>query len=223
MIIYFIEGNISSGKSTVVSNLESLGYKVYQEPVDVWETRYVNKDGKNILQLFYEDMEKWSFHLEVIIMKTRFKRIQDAIQSNQEIVFIERSLLTDRHVFALNLKEQGKMDDLEWQIYIDWYDTFMGAIEYMLKPHDIRFLYIQTNPEVCHQRKEQRDRLAERTMVPEYLVQLHGKHEAWLLDEEMTHPVHTIDGNQSKDRVVKQIKDVITQHKNGTNHVNGVK
>src|SRR4030042_5915953 len=121
--IVFLEGNISSGKSTTIQQLKNLGYDVFEEPLDVWQKSYVHENGKDILTLFYEDMAKWAFPFEVIVMMTRYNRIKDALehvvsknqlknQDAENIVFVERSLLTDRHVFAKNLHAGGIISDL---------------------------------------------------------------------------------------------------------------
>lgn len=204
--IYCIEGNISSGKTTVIKNLLTLGYSVFEEPLEVWQTRYVNEEGKNILQLFYEDAKRWGFAFEVIIMTTRYNQLINALYSPSQIVFIERSLITDPKVFAKNLYETKNMTEMEWIIYQDWHATFMEII-HLVSNHNFEYIYIQTPPDVCFERKVGRARTEEDDVTPTYFHELHAHHENWLTDNK--YPVHIIDGSKTKEEVLDQIKQIL--------------
>jgi deoxyadenosine/deoxycytidine kinase len=218
--IICIEGNVSSGKSTVIENLRRMGYAVFEEPLKTWQTRYVDCEGRNILELFYIDMKKWSFPFEVVVMNSRFKQLEQALECDDDLVFIERSLLTDPMVFAKNLKQIGKMDELEWLIYKDWHDTFVRAIQSLVRPHIFEYLYISTPPEECYRRKVGRARHEEDTVAPAYFHELHAHHEEWLGTVEGgprtvagvngdAHPVHIIHGGKSREEVIGQIIDIL--------------
>ena len=160
--LYFIEGNISSGKSTLVESLKKGGCAVFDEPVDEWTSRYVESDGENILQKFYDNMARWSFQFEVAIMTTRYKRLKEALASDSEVVFLERSLWTDRKCFAQNLYDEGNMTKLEWTIYCEWFDTFMEAISFVLQNVDVYYMHLHTEPEEFHRRMLERARKEEK-------------------------------------------------------------
>lgn len=212
--IYFIEGNISSAKSTNIRALKSLGYTVYEEPLDVWEKEYVNEDGKDILTLFYEDMAKWSFPMEIVVMMTRYERIKKALDNHLtnpapgNMIFIERSLWTDLYVFAKNLHRKGIIDDLSWKIYINWHMTFLSAVENMFASHQIHYIYIRTDPNVCFERKQSRARSSESNVMPEYFTELHICHEEWLLNMK-EYPVHLVNGNGSREEVLQQLTGIL--------------
>ena len=55
--IYSIEGNIGSGKSTLVKHLKDVNkdWIFLDEPVTEWE-KLKNDKGESVLQLFYKDM-----------------------------------------------------------------------------------------------------------------------------------------------------------------------
>lgn len=206
--VIFLEGNISSGKTSSIKQLKILGYDVFEEPLDVWQEKYVDANGKDILTLFYEDMAKWSFQFEIIVMMTRYDRIMKALRADTGIVFVERSLQTDRFVFCKNLHKKGIISDLEWKIYVDWYETFTNAISHIFTACSVEFIYIRTTPDVCFERKEKRARAAENTMVPDYLVELHERHEEWLLSMK-EYPVHVVDGNGTREEVIQQFVSIL--------------
>jgi deoxyadenosine/deoxycytidine kinase len=224
--VYCVEGNISSGKTTVLRLLRELGYSVYEEPVEMWQERYTDagddhapaQTGKNVLQLFYDDMSGWGFAFEVVIMITRYHQLVSALRDQNSAVFVERSLITDPKVFALNLYNSGKMSALEWKIYEDWHATFMEMVQMVTAPHKFVYLYVRTAPEECHARKIGRARAEEDHVMPAYFEELHALHDEWLMRPHTTgmnaavHPIVVIDGNKTRDEVMEQLQAVISSH-----------
>jgi deoxyadenosine/deoxycytidine kinase len=77
--LIFVEGNISSGKSTLIESLKARGYPVWTEAVDKLTGEYVDDQGRNILNLFYEDKKTYGFKLQVVSMATRWQLIKEAL------------------------------------------------------------------------------------------------------------------------------------------------
>jgi len=113
--MYFLEGNIGAGKTSLGKILQdSNKYDFLEEPVDRWREGFAN----NLFEMFYEDMPRWSFTFQIMAFITRAKtwtEILDQIQGDH--VVLERSIFTDRHVFAKNLYSVGAMNESEWQFY----------------------------------------------------------------------------------------------------------
>ena len=85
-------------------------------------TSIFNADGKNILERFYEDQDRWSFTFQMNSFISRAHRIQKTFESIKEsgkepLLLVERSIYTDRHCFAKNCYESGKMTKMEYDIY----------------------------------------------------------------------------------------------------------
>ena len=55
--MFFLEGNVGTGKSTFLKAIEEEGHKVVYEPVGEW-MNMMNSNGKNLLQEFYGDQKK---------------------------------------------------------------------------------------------------------------------------------------------------------------------
>lgn len=207
--IIFIEGNISSGKSTLIKGLRDAGYDVFEEPADKWVDVYKNQDGINSLELFYQDMKSNAFRFEMLAMKTRWDIIKQALQNAANIIFIERSLLTDIKTFALNLYEQNLLDSLEWKIYNDWYNDKIEDVNHLFENVELQFLYLRTDPEICFERKKERNRNEERHVPLEYFQTIHEKHDAWLNAGEFvynnkSYRPRIINGNQSVEKVLEE-------------------
>ena len=101
-IVFFIEGNIGTGKSTFIKNLQEIynceDSQFIQEPVDVWKDTKDN-DNKNILEYFYKDMHRFCYLFQSYAFISRINQI-DQIDKSCEFVFIERSVFCDKNVFA---------------------------------------------------------------------------------------------------------------------------
>ena len=178
--MYFLEGNIGAGK-TSLGNLfkASSRFEFLEEPVEQWKAGFAS----NLFEMFYRDMERWSFTFQIMAFTTRAKtweEIMKKIQGDQ--VVLERSIFTDRHVFAKNLYAQGAMNDSEWQVYQQLWDFL--ALNYCEQPSKI--IYLRTPAEVCLERIRKRGREEEQTMPLDYLKRLETLHDEWLMDHPNT-------------------------------------
>ena len=72
------------------------------------------REGSNLLSEFYKDQEKYSFPFQMNSFISRSKSIHDIIKKNpnQDVIFVERSVFTDKNCFASMLYESGKMNEL---------------------------------------------------------------------------------------------------------------
>jgi deoxyadenosine/deoxycytidine kinase len=200
--VVFVEGNISAGKSTLMKSLEEDGYAVYPEAVDRLTKEFIDKDGHNLLELFYGDMKKHAFDLQVASLLTRWKLIKEAIVTEKSrVVFIEKSLLTDRHTFAILLYERGCITDVQWKIYNALLEEQLSDAEYVFGGLKVRTIYLKTSPETCFKRKLERGRAEEDGLTIEYLRALHDKLEAWSGGPN----ADIIDGDQDKDTVLSSV------------------
>ena len=168
----FVEGNIGTGKSTFLNKL-SQKYKVILEPVDEW-TKTRNSNGKNLLEEFYSDPSRNAYLFQSIAFRSRMKNIV-----HQDSCLIERSIYTDKNVFAKTCREDGLINDIEWNDYIGWFDWLSN--EFHIKPHG--FVYLRCDPEISFERIKHRKRSGEETISFDYLKKLHDKHDEWLLKE----------------------------------------
>lgn len=208
--LVFIEGGISCGKSTLLESLRKNNITAFDEPLVKWQTQYVELDGTNILDKFYKDMSRWSFHLEVAIMTTRFQRLVEALKHESSLVVLERSLWTDRKTFAENLYKDGKMTSMEWKIYTDWFETFMSAINHLFVGVKCTFIHLNTSAVECDKRLKIRNRAEESGIPLSYLQQLETAHLEWL-NENWHEKVIDINGNLSQEVVLQNVLEALNQ------------
>jgi len=167
--IISVEGNIGSGKTSILKSLsqhistENIRRDIYimLEPIDEWNN-IKDRNGKTILSLFYEDRTKYSLAFQTLVCITIRDRLIQIVQDLPNIKYIvcERSLTSSRSVFAQMLKDSGHMTDLEYSVYLE---LFTDSTTDWMEPSEM--IYIDTSPTICIERINQR--LTEQTQTGE--------------------------------------------------------
>lgn len=194
--IISVEGSIGSGKSTLLKILKNIlkeneNIIFLQEPVDEWES-IKDKNGITILQKFYENQEKYSFAFQMMAYISRLSLLKKTIDENpNKIIITERCLNTDRYVFAKMLYDSGKMEDIEYEIYLKWFDHFANMQKIQ------KVIYLKTQPEICFERISKRNRDGESNIPLDYLENCHKYHEDMI--ENINDEILVIDSNIDTD------------------------
>ena len=189
----FIEGNIGSGKSTIISFLQSLPelkqlkFVVLEEPVEQWK-QFKDDQKKNILDYFYKNPKRWGYLFQMMAFMTRAKLIQ---QHNDKNILMERSVFSDRYIFAKNCYEQSLITNIEWKTYLHWFSWLCDQFNL----HEDAFIYLQTDPKKSYQRIQKRNRSEEKQIPYDYIKQIHDKHEEWFLNNKKQKNILILDGN----------------------------
>jgi deoxyadenosine/deoxycytidine kinase len=217
---FVVDGNIGAGKTTFLRIIaEYLHAHVVYEPTAKWQ-RVVGND--NLLEKFYNDTPRWAYTFQSYAFITRvMEQEAHALQYTEPIHISERSVFSDRYCFAQNCYELGFMSDLEWQLYKDWFTWLVD--NYAIRPHG--FIYLQTDPQVCYQRINRRNRTEERGIALDYLTKLHQKHEDWLVHKKdvasyiKDTPVIVLDCNEDfqhsvarQNKLINDVSEFIDAH-----------
>ena len=179
-MIFSIEGNIGSGKSTIVNHLQHMmqddtSFVFVQEPVDTWES-IKDEDDVSILANFYKSQKKFAFPFQMMAYISRLALLRKVIRDNPgKHIICERSVYTDRNVFAKMLREDGKITKINYSIYNMWFDEFLEDVKID------NYIYIKASPFVCCNRINKRNRSGEQGIPVEYLQRCGMAHDEWLL------------------------------------------
>jgi deoxyadenosine/deoxycytidine kinase len=189
--IVSIEGNIGSGKSTLLANLRNYfnnntNIIFLKEPVDEW-SKIKDENGTTILEKFYADQNKYSFSFQMMAYISRLKLLKDTINEikikqnklmkercQNYIIITERSLFTDKMVFAKMLYDSGKIEHVNYQIYLNWFNTF--SEEFPIH----KVIYVKTDAKICHERILTRHRGGEEHIPIDYLKSCGDYHDNML-------------------------------------------
>ena len=185
--IVSIEGNIGTGKSTFLENLESninksnpdVGNSILflKEPVDIWES-IKDESGHTILEKFYKDQRRYAFTFQVMAYISRLSLLKRAIKENPQckVIIIERSLIADKNIFMQMLYDDGQVEKMEFEIYNRWYNEFID--EYRVDA----IIYLDSDPDICAGRINRRNRNGEDGIPLAYLEKCRDYHSRWLVD-----------------------------------------
>lgn len=159
-----IAGNIGSGKTTLTKLLS----KHYG-----WEAHYEDVDDNPYLNDFYEDMQRWSFNLQIYFLNSRFNQTLD-IRKSGKTVIQDRTIYEDAYIFAPNLHAMGLMSTRDFENYF----TLFNLISGLIKPPDL-ILYLRATVPTLVSQIQNRGRKYEDNIRLDYLKRLNERYEAW--------------------------------------------
>ncbi len=160
-----IAGNIGVGKTELTNRLsEELNWAAYYEPVI--QNPYLDS--------FYQNMARWSFHLQIYFLSERFKAQVEIGRS--PIPFIQdRTIYEDAEIFARTLRAQGSMTEVDYDNYVALFDCMVG---FLRKPDLI--LYLRATPESLMKRIAKRGRASEQAITIDYIARLNNAYDDWM-------------------------------------------
>ncbi len=160
-----VAGNIGSGKTTLAGMLA----KHYK-----WKAHYEDVEHNPYLVDFYEDMQRWSFNLQVYFLNNRLANLLD-IMKGKDSVIQDRTIYEDAHIFAPNLYEMGLMTKRDFENYA----SFFGTLKRMLTPPDL-LIYLRASIPKLVDQIQKRGREYEENIRLDYLKRLNEFYNKWI-------------------------------------------
>ena len=158
-------GNIGSGKTTLTKMLAAhYGWTPKFEPVDF----------NPYLADYYEDMERWSFNLQIYFLNKRFKDILE-ISKSDKVIIQDRTIYEDARIFARNLHDMGLMSTRDFENYTDLFDLMMSLVGLP----DL-LIYLRSSIPNLIAQIQKRGREYEKSIRIDYLTGLNDKYEDWI-------------------------------------------
>lgn len=158
-------GNIGAGKTTLTALLS----KHYR-----WVPQYEDVDENPYLNDFYNDMQRWSFNLQINFLNSRFKHIIE-IKKSSDTVIQDRTIYEDAEIFAPNLHSMGLMSTRDFKNYKSLFDLMVGLIQ----PPDL-LIYLRASIPTLVNQIQKRGREYETSIRIDYLNQLNERYEKWI-------------------------------------------
>ena len=160
-----IAGNIGAGKTTL-TKLLAKHYK--------WEAQLEDVVDNPYLDDFYNQMERWSFNLQVYFLNSRFRQVSQIRESGKDIIQ-DRTIYEDANIFAPNLHAMGLMTNRDFENYKSLFDLMEGFVE---GPDLLIYLRSSISNLVSQIHKRGRD--YENTISIDYLSRLNERYEAFI-------------------------------------------
>ena len=162
-----IAGNIGSGKTTLTEILtRRYGAKAYLEDTD---NPYIGD--------FYEDMNRWSFNLQISFLGSRIRQTMDMLSENAEVIFQDRAVYEDAHILADNLHRMGLMSSRDFGTYMKIFNLVTNLI-----PKPDLLIYLKAGVPTLTAQIRRRGRAYEMNIDEAYLSRLNEKYEHWIND-----------------------------------------
>jgi len=140
--IYCIDGNIGVGKSTLLEELRSRGYKIFTEDLAEWEWCLAN---------YYVDGVRWAFTLQMAILSSMWRQFEQVQESNEDVVFVERSPKSNL-VFIENAMANGLLSQQEFDLFKRYHSLYGWApyrIVKLVAPVDVCLDRVHTRGRSC--------------------------------------------------------------------------
>jgi len=164
-----IAGTVGVGKSTMTKALaEALNFRTSFEKVDT--NPYLDK--------FYEDFEKWSFHLQVYFLAERFKEQKRIFEYGGGFIQ-DRSIYEDTGIFAKMHYDKGTMSPTDYETYTNLFDAMVMTPYF---PHPDLLVYLEGPIDDVIGRIQERGRSMEQQTPNDYWIEMHDRYENWIND-----------------------------------------
>jgi deoxyadenosine/deoxycytidine kinase len=160
-----VSGNIGSGKTTLTEKLA----KHYG-----WKAEFEAVDDNPYLPDFYEDMKRWSFHLQVYFLNSRFNQLK-TIQGSNDSTIQDRTIYEDAYIFAANLYKSNLLSERDYANYKSLFDSMISHV----KAPDL-LIYLKADIPKLVGQIEKRGRSYETAMRIDYLKNLNSHYEEWI-------------------------------------------
>lgn len=160
-----VSGNIGSGKTTLAEKLA----KHYG-----WTAEYEAVDNNPYLADFYEDMQRWAFHLQIYFLNSRFKQITE-ITKRRQTTIQDRTIYEDAYIFATNLYTSKLLSDRDYQNYLNLFHSMMAYV----KPPEL-LIYLRADIPKLVSQIQKRGRVYEDAIRLDYLKNLNRHYEEWI-------------------------------------------
>jgi deoxyadenosine/deoxycytidine kinase len=160
-----IAGNIGSGKTTL-TRLLSKNFN--------WEAHYEDVDTNPYLNSFYEDMQRWSFNLQIYFLNSRFRQIVQIRESGKTVVQ-DRTIYEDAYIFAPNLHYMNLMTTRDFENYISLFELMSSFIQ----PPDL-LIYLEAAVPTLVNQIQKRGREYEEAIRLDYLKKLNERYDGWI-------------------------------------------
>ena len=160
-----IAGNIGSGKTTL-AGLLAKHFK--------WEAHYEDPMTNPYINDFYDDMQRWSFNMQIFYLNSRFNQILE-IRKDDKNVIQDRTIYEDAHIFAPNLHSMRLLTGRDYKNY----KALFNLVDQFVSPPDL-IIYLKGSVPTLVKHIQSRGRAYEESIRLDYLKKLNERYDEWV-------------------------------------------
>jgi len=193
VMLFGLEGNVGVGKSRAIDVLREASkndLQVISEPLE---------DILPTLERFYSNPSYYAFPFQVSMLLRRARIHFYELRHSTKSFIVERTIYTDRNVFALAVKDSGFIDDIQFKEYLGMFDE----LSHFVKEPDV-YVYLRGDVDFLLERIHRRGRKGEEKITRDYLLTLQDFYDRWLLENPRSHCVK-IDRDLSNEELLEVI------------------
>jgi len=196
-----IAGNIGVGKTTLTKRMAAkLG----------WETYFESVIDNPYLSDFYNDMNRWSFNLQIYFLAHRFRTL-DYISKSGRNSIQDRTIYEDVEIFARSIYEQGFMHERDYRTYRS---LFYEMTKFIPAPDII--IYLKASPETLIRRIKSRGRQFEKTIDPNYIIYLNEAYARWMETAQNNFQIVTVETDHTdyvnKEKDLDELIEIVKRY-----------
>lgn len=191
MTIITIDGNIGSGKTSILNYL----HKTYKLPIDL---EPVESWNNFLMKLYDKQQDVFKFQVRIWLDRCWVQEKSDAV------VLMERSPYFIKNTFIETAYQLDMISEHEHTILLELHkktDSLWASN---------RYIYLRSSPENCYKRLKKRNRPVEKNITEDYIKRLHQSHEDnynHAVDNKMNISVIDVD-----DKSIPEIADAIIEY-----------
>ena len=196
-----IAGNIGAGKTTLTKLLS----KHYN-----WTPHFEDVDDNPYLDDFYNEMQRWSFNLQIYFLRSRFAQIKEIRDSGKDVIQ-DRTIYEDAHIFAPNLHAMGLMTSRDFENYMNLFELMDSFV-----PSPDMLIYLRASVPTLVDQIQKRGREYESSIRIDYLNRLNERYEAWISEYDKgkllvidVDDLNFIDNQEDLGRVINRVEGEI--------------
>ena len=124
---------------------------------------------------FYNDMNRWSFNLQMYFLGSRIQQTMDILRSGPVDIFQDRTVYEDAYIFADNLHRMGLMSGRDFDTYM----SIFGLITNLVPRPDL-LIYLKASVPTLISQIRRRGRAYEMNIDEQYLRRLNDRYDDWI-------------------------------------------
>lgn len=159
-----VAGNIGSGKTTL-TRLLTQRYG--------WAPMYEDVDVNPYLTDFYNDMQRWSFNVQIYFLNKRLRGIVEIGKSEGNVIQ-DRTIYEDARIFAPNLHSMGLLSTRDFENYNSLFEIMISLV----RPPDL-LIYLKSSIPTLVSQIKKRGREYESGIRTDYLQGLNERYDEW--------------------------------------------